>query len=69
MASTAEPQSGPILMSVKEVARTLSISPWSVYQLCEQKKLRSVYFGKRRLVDAESVKAFAGELPEEKADS
>lgn len=56
-------------MSVKEVARTLSISPWSVYQLCEQKKLRSVYFGKRRLVDAESVKAFAGELPEEKADS
>lgn len=54
----------PIFVSVKEAARLLNITPWSVYKLCDDQKLRSQYHGKRRLVRRDSIDEYADSLPE-----
>lgn len=54
----------PYFVSVKEAARRLSVTPWQVYRLCDSNELKSRYLGKRRLVDAESLREFASSLPE-----
>jgi excisionase family DNA binding protein len=56
----------PIFISVKQAARLLNLTPWSVYQLCDEGTLESQYFGKRRLVRLTSVRAFADGLPTER---
>lgn len=55
----------PIFVSVKEAARLLNLSPWSVYQLCNSGVLASGKDltpdgekGKRRLVSMASVRAY-----------
>lgn len=53
----------PIFVSVNEAARILSLTPWSVYKLCDEQVLVSQYHGRRRLVRYESVKAYADGLP------
>jgi len=56
----------PIFISVKETARILSLTPWSVYQLCDQGELEAQYHGKRRLVRLASVRSYADRLPTER---
>lgn len=54
----------PELLGVKEVARRLSVSTWQVYALLDQQAMTSVYVGRRRLVHAESLRAYVAGLPE-----
>lgn len=64
-----EPESieeiGPIFVSVKQAAKALNISPWSCYQLLDEKKIDSRYQGRRRLVRVDSLRAYADNLPTE----
>lgn len=53
----------PIFVSVKEAARALGISPWSMYQLLDEQKVDSRYQGRRRLVVVESLRQYAENLP------
>ena len=54
----------PIFVSVKEAAKILNITPWSVYKLLDDKVIRSQYHGKRRLVRLDSLHEYADSLPE-----
>lgn len=58
------PQIQPIFVSVKEAAQVLGLTPWSVYQLCDQQKIESRYHGRRRLVLVESLREYADSLPD-----
>ena len=58
----------PIFVSVKEAARLLNISPWVCYQLLDEKKIDSRYQGRRRLVQVESLREYAQNLPSERED-
>lgn len=53
----------PIFVSVKEAARILALTTWSVYQLLDQQKIASQYHGSRRLVRVDSLRAYADSLP------
>lgn len=59
----------PIFVSVKEAAKALSITPWSVYQKCDAGLIESRYFGKRRLVSVDSLRAYANSLPTERPEA
>jgi excisionase family DNA binding protein len=54
----------PIFVSVKEAARILGLTTWSVYQLLDQQKIASQYHGRRRLVRVESLRDYADSLPD-----
>jgi excisionase family DNA binding protein len=54
----------PIFVSVKEAARILGLTTWSVYQLCDQQKIVSQYHGRRRLVRVDSLHEYADSLPD-----
>lgn len=58
----------PIFVSVKEAARALNISPWSCYQLLDDKLIVSRYQGRRRLVDVASLREYAASLPTERPE-
>ena len=62
---TNEGEIGPIFVSVKQAAKALNISPWSMYQLLDAGKVRSQYSGRRRLVRVDSLRAYADNLPTE----
>lgn len=57
----------PILVSVKEAARLLGVSPWNVYQLLgndeEPGALPSRYIGRRRLILKADLDSFVSDLP------
>jgi hypothetical protein len=54
----------PMYVSVKEAAKFLGdISTWQVYALLDGKKIESRYQGRRRLVVAKSLQAYAEALP------
>lgn len=53
----------PIFVSVKQAAQLLAISPWSCYQLLDEKKIESRYQGRRRLVVMDSLRKYAAALP------
>lgn len=52
----------PILISVKEAARLLNLTDWSVYQMCDSGELASGKKGKRRMVSMASVKEYADQI-------
>ena len=54
----------PIFVSVKEAARILGLTTWSVYQLLDAQKIASQYHGRRRLVRVESLREYADSLPD-----
>lgn len=58
--STADPR---ILVSVREAARMVSMTPWQVYRLCDAGAIESGYHDGRRLVLVESLHAWAKSLP------
>lgn len=53
----------PIFVTVKDAAKMLAITPWSVYQLLNEEKIASQYHGRRRLVSVASLRAYAAGLP------
>lgn len=65
MASTQK--SHQRLMTVKEAAEALSLTPWSVYKLLDDPNsdLASVYQGRRRYVVVSSLDEYVANLPTE----
>ena len=61
--ATSEVDLAPVLVSVKQAAQMLGISPWSCYQLLDEGAIVSRYIGRRRLVEVESLRAYAQALP------
>jgi excisionase family DNA binding protein len=59
------PSVEPIFVSVKDAARILSVSPFTVYQLLDDRKVVSQYEGRRRLVRLASLREYADNLPTE----
>lgn len=53
----------PIYVSVKEAARILGLSTWSVYQKLDQQIIESRYDGRKRLVVMTSLREYATSLP------
>lgn len=57
----------PLLVSVKEAARLLGVSPWNVYQLLgsesEPGAIPSRYIGRRRLILKADLDKFVAGLP------
>lgn len=54
----------PIYVSVKEAARLLGLSTWSVYQKLDAQTIESRYDGRKRLVVMASLRKYADSLPE-----
>lgn len=57
-------QLDPIYVSVKEAARVLGLSTWSIYQKLDAQEIASRYDGRKRLVVVESLRNYAAGLPE-----
>lgn len=53
----------PIFVSVKEAARILGLSTWSVYQKLDSQTIASQYEGRKRLVVLASLREYAANLP------
>lgn len=53
----------PIFVSVKEAARILALTPWSIYKLLDEQAIKSQYHGRKRLVSVESLHEYAAGLP------
>lgn len=58
----------PIFISVKDAARLLNLTTWTIYKLLDEQAIASQYQGRRRLVRLESVRAYADSLPEYPGD-
>jgi excisionase family DNA binding protein len=54
----------PLLLTVLDAARAVSISRSALYELLADGAIRSVKHGRKRLVDAASLSAWAASLPE-----
>lgn len=52
----------PLLITVKEAAGVLSITPWSVYRLLDDQKIESRYQGRRRYVVVSSLHEYVETL-------
>jgi excisionase family DNA binding protein len=59
----------PIFVTVKEAARLLSLTPWSVYRLLDTGVIDSRYQGRRRLVRLASLRTYADGLPRDIEDA
>lgn len=59
----------PIFISVKDAARLLNLTTWTIYKLLDEQAIASQYQGRRRLVRLESVRTYADSLPEYPAES
>lgn len=64
--TVTEPETAPILVSTKEVARLLGISRNHVYELLDQRAIESCYIGRRRMVVMASLQEFIHRLPRER---
>lgn len=67
MAKESTGQVEPIFVSVKDAARILGLSAWSVYQLLNEGLIDSRYQGRRRSVVLKSVQDYAAALPRKSA--
>jgi excisionase family DNA binding protein len=65
--TTVEPSSGtpPALLTLEEVRAVLRISRWSIYQLINHRRLKTVRIGQRRLVTVDDLRALIEELRRE----
>lgn len=55
----------PILLSIKDAAKTLGVSPWSVRRLLDEKAIAEAWIGQRRLVVLRSLEEYATSLGED----
>lgn len=53
----APADSAPVLLTIPEVCAMLRVSRWSVYQLINSRRLKTVKIGRRRLVALSAVHA------------
>ncbi len=53
----------PLFISVKQAAAALNITAWQTYRLLDDQLIDSRYIGRRRLVNVDSLRAYAGTLP------
>lgn len=67
--STTRDNLDPIFVSVKEAARAVNVSPWTMYQLLDAQEVEGRYQGRRRLVVVESLREYARNLPNERPDT
>lgn len=58
----------PLLITVKDAAEKLSLTPWSVYRLLDEKAIDSVYQGRRRYVVMASLHEYIESLPATQPD-
>jgi excisionase family DNA binding protein len=56
--------SEPRLFGIKEAARLLSVSSWSIRRWIRQRKIRSVRLGRRVLVPSSEVDRLSGNAPD-----
>jgi len=57
----------PLMVSVAEMARVLSISRQQAYRLLDKKVVESRYLGGRRVVPIDALHAYVANLPRERA--
>lgn len=68
MNTSSEPTTGPttngapLLLTVPEACDALRISRWSLYQLINKRRLKSVRIDRRRFVTTVDLAAFVDEL-------
>lgn len=62
-------QVDPIYVSVKEAARILGLSTWSLYQKLDKQVIESRYDGRKRLVVVTSLREYAAALPTTAAEA
>jgi excisionase family DNA binding protein len=55
----------PALLTVPEACATLRVSRWMFYRLVQQRQLRTVKIGSRRLVQASALDAYLQRLATE----
>lgn len=53
----------PIYVPVKEAARLLGLSTWSLYKKLDQQVIESRYDGRKRLVVLASLRQYAADMP------
>lgn len=52
----------PVLLTIEEARSVLRISRWSLYQLINRNRLKTIRLGRRRLVAADDLRALLDEL-------
>ena len=57
--SNCDPQTEPVLVSVKEARRLTGLGNTTIWKLIKDQKLKSVAIGRKRLVVMASTKALA----------
>lgn len=57
-----------IFVSIKDAQNMLGLSRPQIYRLLDQGLIEARYLGRRRLIVADSVRAFAAGLPDERAE-
>ena len=54
----------PILLSIKDAAQVLGVSPWSIRRLLDSKAIADAWIGQRRLVVLRSLEEYAASVTE-----
>jgi excisionase family DNA binding protein len=58
----------PVLLTIEETRTVLRISRWSLYQLINRNRLKTIRIGQRRLIAADDLREFLDELRREGTD-
>ena len=58
---------GQLLCTIKQAAERLAVTPWSVYKLADDQRIKTVYQGRRRYVVVDSLREYVETLPTEVA--
>ena len=53
----------PLFISIADAATALAVVPWTVRQLVARRKLKACKLGRRTLIEAKSLHAYAAGLP------
>jgi len=62
-------RSAPLLLTVQEACEALRISRWQIYQLINQRRLKSVHINRRRFIVPADLTALIEELQREEASN
>lgn len=65
-ASTPESRP-PVLLTIEEARTVLRLSRWSLYKLINERRLKTIKIGQRRLIPADDLHRFIDDLRREDA--